>query len=567
MADSSKKPQGLSKEATKARRPRSRAPMRGTWEQERARMQQNNRLTTPAADRINTMTAKELHDIGEGRPVRGNQTKTQAQPQAAPETFEQPSSQQQSQDQTPSQRSVPAEQKISTTIDASVSDPQSGEQTDAQEPQQPQPPAVEMNQNPPEKTSPPKPSAPPQKPHSQGPLDETPSEVSVSQQAPTQERVEPVSQNTSEKAQFVTPEMIGTQSSQQTPQMQEENFSSEEAVEIDSSQSSGSSKAGSESNQGSQEQDQRASASSAESSGAGEQSPSPRKGRWRITPATGGIRSGYSPSAQPKETQKDWVRTYQEDYQKSSGESRSQPAREGQPKSGWPWKTTFAIIFSVLFLSAGAGLAYYSFFLATTERTAPTPPPPLVDAAESQTFVINNTRENILSTFRQEQNSQLASGSVTYLVPVKRYSSETRATSTTAFASPREVFSELDAGAPFRFTQSLEQVGMFGIYGNTSGNAPFIILKTQNQEVTLSGLLRWREGLMREFPKWFSLNMPDAESDIRTKVLTIDNREVRRLTASGGTTIFASFYDGSTLVITSSREALEAIFTRLTSAG
>ncbi len=114
---------------------------------------------------------------------------------------------------------------------------------------------------------------------------------------------------------------------------------------------------------------------------------------------------------------------------------------------------------------------------------------------------------------------------------------------------------------------------MFGMY-NYNGNQRFVILKVGSFDTTYSGMLHWEPNLWQDFKELFNLSSSDTTTTdsfiIEVKKFqdaTFDNKDARIIKDENGNIIFLySIIDDSTIVITTSKETLKEIISRISKA-
>ncbi len=104
-----------------------------------------------------------------------------------------------------------------------------------------------------------------------------------------------------------------------------------------------------------------------------------------------------------------------------------------------------------------------------------------------------------------------------------------------------------------------------GLY-DSNGWQPFIIFRLTSYDSGYAGMLKWEETIGDEWKPLIAGSAVAASSSVQTsfKDAIIQNKDVRILEdTSGHRLIFYSFADPSTLVITTSEQALREVFARL----
>ena len=125
-------------------------------------------------------------------------------------------------------------------------------------------------------------------------------------------------------------------------------------------------------------------------------------------------------------------------------------------------------------------------------------------------------------------------------------------------------FTLLDSLIPPSFVRSLNKDFAFGFY-NTKGNQPYFIFKVADYSNAFEGILAWEKSMAKDIGGFFFLNSdnptvydPDYQPQFEDSV--IQNKDIRVLkTRSGDISVFYSFIDRSTIVITTNEEAFKAL--------
>lgn len=113
--------------------------------------------------------------------------------------------------------------------------------------------------------------------------------------------------------------------------------------------------------------------------------------------------------------------------------------------------------------------------------------------------------------------------------------------------------------APETMSSILERPFMAGFFGEANGEAtPFLILKVSDHNTGLAGMLEWESSLPRFFDTLFGTNA-GSESGANFKDIVVLGKDARSIEANLTGNITYSFVNDSTILITGSRSALEAL--------
>ncbi len=133
-----------------------------------------------------------------------------------------------------------------------------------------------------------------------------------------------------------------------------------------------------------------------------------------------------------------------------------------------------------------------------------------------------------------------------------------------------ELFSSLGSRVSETFLRFIEPDFMYGYYSSAE-NYPFIILKTRSFDNSFPEMLNWEKNLIEDLRPIFVENNPAiSQSELRTedfnfKDIVIKNKDTRAILNNSGEIIFIySFINKNTIIITTSKTALQEIFDRLT---
>jgi hypothetical protein len=214
------------------------------------------------------------------------------------------------------------------------------------------------------------------------------------------------------------------------------------------------------------------------------------------------------------------------------------------------------ILFCIVLI--GAGLAFFAStrFNIFEEPAIITPEEtfviiPKIFETDTQTAL---TLPEEKSLFLSDLNSKIqnAPQGISQFYPVVNSNTERHA------ATTEEIFSLLDTQLPNTAIRALANTMIMGSV-TTSKNEPFIVLQSSRFDVLFSGLLSWEHYLQGDLSPLFG----DTASSEKFTDVTIANKSVRVLKdAQGNEILLYAFIDQTTVVISTSRDALLKIVER-----
>ncbi len=267
---------------------------------------------------------------------------------------------------------------------------------------------------------------------------------------------------------------------------------------------------------------------------------------------------------------------------------------EGVVVSSAPRKVGRIVIVMVLVLVlAGVALTYKfvlpklskisipSFGSSSTESLLNEPESTRVDLAPSIIKATTETRFNINKETTERMFSTVASERVTggtqgdiknfYFFEDISTSDGPRQTDSheliqqnqkTVSISANKLIMLTGISAPAILTRSLENAFMAGLLNEETGShgTPFIILKVSGYDTGFASMLEWERSLPLFFDIIFGTNIQASLTD-KTKIrdVVLSSRDARVLEITPAIGIAYSFANPSTIVITSSRNALEKL--------
>ncbi|HAT68235.1 MAG TPA: hypothetical protein DCS20_01300 [Candidatus Yonathbacteria bacterium] len=200
-----------------------------------------------------------------------------------------------------------------------------------------------------------------------------------------------------------------------------------------------------------------------------------------------------------------------------------------------------------------------------TSKTAVPTISSLIPAQSEKRFTINKeTPENLFTMIATERAAGVTTGNIRNL-----YFEEEAVTLEgeigVASISAHRLLILANIPTPAIFARSLETPFMAGLYGEEGAQAtPFFVFKVSGYDTGLAGMLAWESDLPYFFDTVFGtkfITAPSGPIKFRDKVVSgYDTRSIEGLPAGS---IFYAFADQSTVIITSSQSALEALVSRL----
>jgi len=111
---------------------------------------------------------------------------------------------------------------------------------------------------------------------------------------------------------------------------------------------------------------------------------------------------------------------------------------------------------------------------------------------------------------------------------------------------------------------SLEKPFMVGLLGESSDMiAPFFVLRVSNHDTSLAGMIDWETELPNIFSTIFGFKI-ETDTSMRFYDTQVAGRDARLLDGSAKTAIAYAFADKNTIIITTSRTALETLISLAT---
>lgn len=236
-------------------------------------------------------------------------------------------------------------------------------------------------------------------------------------------------------------------------------------------------------------------------------------------------------------------------------------------------KNLFFSFFSLFLVFAGVFAVYWVY------SNKPTPLVK-VDEVEVKTFIYPEYQREIFvdsesiikltDTIRNElKNSSLPIGSVLHLFLTKKHTDQKNITGKSVLET-EELFALINSRVSSNFVRFLEKDFMYGFYSSLD-IYPFLIFKTNSFDHSFPEMLAWEKNLMEDLRPLLVEDNPSISTiDLRNSVfefkdVVLNNIDARAVLDERGEIIFVySFVDANTLVITTNKNVLKEIVSRLT---
>ena len=238
------------------------------------------------------------------------------------------------------------------------------------------------------------------------------------------------------------------------------------------------------------------------------------------------------------------------------------------------------LIIIIVVLLVGGRIAYKLFVPALTKISLSSIKIPWVGTSTPETPAISTPPKPILATAiltpQSEKRFTLGTetpehvsagiavertGGVNYGV-IKNFYFLDQSGIRTALA--KDVFVFMGVQMPDTLLRSLDAPFMFGLIGGEQSVAtPFIILKTTDYNIVRAGMLTWESSLPGDFDILFGTKIAAATSAAKFTDTIIAGKDARVFGTIPNASLFYTFFDSRTVVITSSQSALERLVQQL----
>lgn len=181
----------------------------------------------------------------------------------------------------------------------------------------------------------------------------------------------------------------------------------------------------------------------------------------------------------------------------------------------------------------------------------------LVPQTEKRFALSVETAEHISAGIAVERTAGITSGNIKNFYFANR--------SATGAALAKDLFVFMGTRTPDEVLRSLDTRFMLGLLGEEGSVAtPFIILKITDYDIVRPGMLTWESSLAQDFDTIFGTKIATgAMGSTKFNDIVVAMKDARVLGTASSGTIFYTFVDSHTVIITSSRSALEQLIQRL----
>ena len=187
--------------------------------------------------------------------------------------------------------------------------------------------------------------------------------------------------------------------------------------------------------------------------------------------------------------------------------------------------------------------------------------PSLIPAQSEKRFTINKeTPEHLFSMVAVERTAGVTPGTIRNLYFAEE-ATDTACKTTIASISPNKLLLLTDISAPAILARSLETPFMAGLYGEEGSQAtPFFVFKVSGYDTGFAGMLAWEKDLPHFFDTVFGTKfLATPSTSIKFHNTVISGHDVRALEGLPAGSIFYTFANLNTVIITGSRGALESL--------
>lgn len=180
----------------------------------------------------------------------------------------------------------------------------------------------------------------------------------------------------------------------------------------------------------------------------------------------------------------------------------------------------------------------------------------LTPQAEKRFNLGRETPAHVSAGIALERTEGLTAGSIKNL-----YFTDQSGTTT---VNVKDVFTFMGTGIPDSVLRSLNASFMFGFLGEEGSVAtPFIILKVIDYDLVRAGMFTWESSLAKDFDALFGTRIAVATNTAKFGDTIVAGKDTRVLGTAPNASMFYAFLDSHTLIITSSKSALEQLVQRL----
>lgn len=223
-------------------------------------------------------------------------------------------------------------------------------------------------------------------------------------------------------------------------------------------------------------------------------------------------------------------------------------------------KKILLLILGILVLTSLGGLggwyAYTEFINKTKPPLLDAPPNRLISSAiEVNLDTTDASRESLLVLISEEKfREDIPDGEIKHMVL------RTGTSTPRVIISTQELLRLLESRAPGPLVRSFDPVFMLGSIGEETPST-FLLIKLASFENAFAGMLNWESNLSSDLSTLFGV---EEFGETTWRDMVINNKDTRAIVDEvGEERLLYSFFDNELLIITTGREALEIIITRL----
>lgn len=198
-------------------------------------------------------------------------------------------------------------------------------------------------------------------------------------------------------------------------------------------------------------------------------------------------------------------------------------------------------IFVAILLGGALAFVLYSFFTTTRSDTVTTVESIVITDAQVSISAINpyTFLTDATNTIAQYPNQTIFF-----------YPTITNSDGEVLLLTPNQLLQPLNTSMEQSLLRSIEAIA----FGATRESVPFLVIKVNNFDVALAGMLEWENFIAEDLAPFFG----EATTEVFTDTST-NNQDIRRTERLDGTVLLYSFINKNTIIITDSVAALPEI--------
>lgn len=185
----------------------------------------------------------------------------------------------------------------------------------------------------------------------------------------------------------------------------------------------------------------------------------------------------------------------------------------------------------------------------------------VIRAQSEKRFILNKeTPEHLFSMVAAERTAGVTPGSIRNLYFAEE-STNTEGRTVASSISPNKLLLLAETPTPAILARSLEAPFMAGLYGEEGSQAtPFFVFKVSGYDTGFAGMLAWEKDLPHFFDTVFGTKFLIGQTaTLKFRNTVIRGHDVRALEGLPAGSIFYTFANQNTVIITASRSTLEAL--------